>query len=261
MRVAARGRPTCDAPFTRDVTMTSDTQAVSIQACKHCGSGAPPDAHFCPQCEKILTLARHGDYFSFFGLDRKLGIDVADLEQRFRALSRQFHPDYFYNAAPAERLASLERASYLNDAYRVLRQPLDRVEYLLRIEKMAPKDRRSKAGQVPAAMLEEFFALSEQLDEIRAAREAGAPAGALRSRLAAAAAPLAERRAEHDRRLADLSGQWDAQLDAGRPLEERRRILEALRQLLLERTYVDNLLATLEREQAAAALVNDDTPV
>lgn len=232
--------------------MTSDTQAVSIQACKHCGSSAPPDAHFCPQCEKILTLARHGDYFSFFGLDRKLGIDAADLELRFRTLSRRFHPDYFYNATPAERLASLEHASYLNDAYRVLRQPLDRVEYLLRIEKMAPKDRRSTAGQVPEALLEEFFSLSEQLDEIRMAREAGVPASELNSRLAAVAAPLAERRAEHDRRLADLSRQWDAQLDAGASAAERRKTLEALRELLLERTYVDNLLATLEREQTAA---------
>jgi molecular chaperone HscB len=241
--------------------MTSDTQAVSIQACKHCGAGAPADAHFCPQCEKILTLARHGDYFSFFGLDRKLGIDATDLERRFRALSRQFHPDYFYNATPAERLASLERASYLNDAYRVLRQPLDRVEYLLRIENMAPKDRHSRAGQVPEAQLEAFFSLSEQLDEIRVAREAGTPAGELKSRLAAVAVPISERRAEHDRRLADLSRQWDAQLDADATPAERRKTLEALRELLLERTYVDNLLAALEREQLAAALVGGETPV
>jgi molecular chaperone HscB len=241
--------------------MTSDTQAVSIQACKHCGAGAPADAHFCPQCEKILSLVRHGDYFSFFGLDRKLGIDAADLEQRFRTLSRQFHPDYFYNATPAERLASLERASYLNDAYRVLRQPLDRVEYLLRIEKMAPRDPHARAGQVAKALLEEFFGLSEQLDEVRVAREAGAPAGELKTRLAAVAAPVAERRAEHDRRLADLSRQWDAQLDADAPAAERRKTLEALRDLLLERTYVDNLLATLEREQLAAGLVGGETPV
>jgi molecular chaperone HscB len=241
--------------------MTSDTQAVTIQACKHCGSGAPLDAHFCPQCEKILTIARHGDYFRFFGLDRRLRIDLADLEQRFRTLSRQFHPDYFYNATAAERLASMERASYLNDAYRVLRQPLDRVEYLLRIEKMAPKDRRSTAGQLPEARLEEFFSLSEQLDEIRVAREAGTPAGALRSRLAAVSAPLGQRRAEHERRLDELSREWDDQLAAGAPQAERRKTLELLRELLLERTYVENLVSALEREEAAAALLNDDTPV
>jgi hypothetical protein len=45
-----------------------------------------------------------------------LTIDAADLDRRFRELSRKFHPDFYYNAAPAERMASLERSSYLNDA-------------------------------------------------------------------------------------------------------------------------------------------------
>src|SRR5512136_621635 len=169
----APGTEARDGRFSLGPTMTSDTQAVSIQACKHCGSGAPPDAHFCPQCEKILTLARHGDYFSFFGLDRKLGIDAADLEQRFRALSRQFHPDYFYNATPTERLASLERASYLNDAYRVLKQPLDRAEYLLKLEGLPIVGQHQDAHELPAGVLEEVFALNEELDAIREAREQG----------------------------------------------------------------------------------------
>ncbi|PYR12226.1 MAG: Fe-S protein assembly co-chaperone HscB, partial [Acidobacteria bacterium] len=99
--------------------------------CRSCGAGAPVDAHFCPQCSKILSLGRHGDYFAFMGLPRKLKIDSRLLEERFRGLSRQFHPDYFYNADPGERRASLERSSYLNDAYRTLRNPISRIEYLL----------------------------------------------------------------------------------------------------------------------------------
>src|SRR4029077_18365477 len=101
--------------------------AAAPQACPNCGSGALLDAHFCPQCTKILPLPRPADYFSFLGLPRKLTIDAADLGQRFRALSRQFHPDYFYNATISERRASLERSSYLNDAYRTLRQPAPRI--------------------------------------------------------------------------------------------------------------------------------------
>ena len=117
----------------------SSTSTPTVQICKTCGGGAAVDVHFCPQCTKILTLGRQGDYFAFLGLPRKLNLDLADLEQRFRALSRQFHPDYFYNATPAERRASLERSSYLNDAYRTLRQPITRLEYLLSLEGM---DRR-----------------------------------------------------------------------------------------------------------------------
>jgi hypothetical protein len=114
---------------------------------------------------------------------------------------------------------------------------------------------------VPEALLEEFFSLSEQLDEIRVAREAGGPIGALRSRLAAVAAPLSRRRVEHERRLDELCRRWDEALDAGVPPAERRKTLEALRELLLERTYVDNLVAALEREESAVALLGDDTPV
>src|SRR5262245_55543869 len=77
------------------------------------------------------------DFFSFLGLPRKLRIDMADLEQRYRAFSRQFHPDYFYNATPAERRGALEKSSYLNDAYRTLKNPIARVEYLLKLEGVA----------------------------------------------------------------------------------------------------------------------------
>jgi molecular chaperone HscB len=230
--------------------MPSDTRGVTIQACKHCGTGAPPDAHFCPQCEKILSVTRHGDYFTFFGLQRKLRIDPEELERRFRGLSRQFHPDYYYNASPAERLASLERSSYLNDAYRVLRQPVERVEYLLRIEGVLPKDRREQVKEVPEGLLEEVFAMNEELDMIRASRASGADRAALRARLAAARRPIEAKAADHDRRLDALMEQWDRGAEAGVPATEQRKTLEALRALLLERTYVDNLLATLQREEA-----------
>ena len=111
--------------------MSLPSSAPTMQACQSCGAGAPLDAHFCPQCTKILPLPRQADYFGFLGVPRKLNLDAADLERRFRSLSRQFHPDYFYNATPVERRASLERSSCLNDAYRTLRQPGARIEYLL----------------------------------------------------------------------------------------------------------------------------------
>jgi len=204
--------------------------------------------HFCPQCDRILTLTRHGDYFSFFGLPRKLGVDLADLERRFRDLSRRFHPDYYYNASTTERLASLERASYLNDAYRVLRQPLDRIEYLLKLEGMAGGGHQesSRPGQ---GMLDEVFTLNEELDEIRAARQAGVPAAVLRERLEAARRPIDARAERQERQIEELAARWDAQLDAGAPAAERKATLEALERLLQERSYIANLLSTVKREE------------
>ena len=175
-------------------------RAESTLECRTCGAGAPVDEHFCPQCTRILALDRHGDYFTFFGLPRQLNLDQKELEARFRELSRKFHPDYFYNAAPAERLASLERSSYLNDAYRTLRQPMSRVEYLLQVEGMPAGGNGEGSKQVPASLLEEVFALNEELDEVREMRASGAPPEAWKARLERArevAEGLAEQRAEH----------------------------------------------------------------
>jgi molecular chaperone HscB len=226
----------------------SSLPAPTLQVCRDCGGGAPVDVHFCPQCTKILSLGRHGDYFSFLGLPRKLNIAAADLDQRFRALSRQFHPDYFYNAPQGERRASLERSSYLNDAYRTLRHPVARIEYLLDQEGFAPKSPQDASKQVPPVLLEEVFALNEELDEIRDLRAGGASADEWKARLDRARQPIETRRAEHERQLQELSDRWDRLLDAGAPAAERDAALAGLRDRLLERNYINNLLAGIERE-------------
>ena len=241
--------------------MASPITTRTLQVCRNCGGGAPVDVHFCPQCSQILTIGRHGDYFAFLGVPRKLNLDAADLEQRFRALSRQFHPDYFYNATPAERRASLERSSYLNDAYRTLRNPIARAEYLLGLEGFSPRSQDSTAGsdanqgggppKVPAAMLEEVFALNEELDEVRDLRSSGAAAEVWRAKLDRARAPIEAKRVAHEAELQDLSMRWDALgADCGADGCERQAILSALRERVLERNYITNLLEGIERELA-----------
>jgi molecular chaperone HscB len=224
-----------------------------IQFCRTCGGGAPVDVHFCPQCTKILTLGRQGDYFAFIGVPRKRNLDLADLEQRFRQLSRQFHPDFFYNASPSERLASLERSSYLNDAYRTLKQPISRIAYLLELEGIwttADKGDGNASKQVPPALLEEVFALNEELDEVRSLRERGAPVDQRRQRLEHAAKPIEMKRAEHEAQLQTLAARWDA-LPPDAIDDERKAVLNALRERMLERNYINNLLGTIERELSA----------
>jgi molecular chaperone HscB len=206
------------------------------------------EAHFCPQCKKILPLGRQSDYFAFLGLPRKLNLEASDLEQKFRALSRQFHPDYFYNAPPAERRASLERSSYLNDAYRTLKQPGARVEHLLAIEGYAQGGSGQASKEVPPALLEEVFALNEELDDIRELKARGASADERRARLQQARRPIEDKRVEHEAQLKDLSARWDALVDRGAGDAERRPVLAALRERMLERNYIGNLLAGIERE-------------
>jgi molecular chaperone HscB len=213
------------------------------------------DVHFCPQCSQILTIGRHGDYFAFLGVPRKLNLDASDLEQRFRALSRQFHPDYFYNATPNERRASLERSSYLNDAYRTLKNPIARVEYLLGLEGFSARgpgenvDDAPAGASVPAALLEEVFALNEELDEVREMRTSGAAPEVWRAKLERARAPIEAKQAAHEAELTELSARWDALgTDCGADGCEREAILGALRERVLERNYINNLLEGIERE-------------
>src|SRR5262249_27403580 len=147
---------------------------------------------------------------------------------------------------PAERRASLERSSYLNDAYRTLRSPIARVEYLLSLEGYAAKGPEDASKQVPPALLEEVFALNEELDEIRERRANGAPAGEWKPRLERARAPIEAKRDAHERQLRELSARWDALAEAGDP--RRRDVLSALRERVLERNYINNLLAGIQRE-------------
>ncbi len=183
------------------------------------------------------------DYFAFLGLPRRLMLDMPVLEQRFRELSREYHPDYFYNASQRERLESLEKSSHLNDAYRTLRDPAARIEYLLSLEGLPVTKAGEGSPKVPPALLEEVFALNEELDGIREARESGADAASLQARLAAARQPIEQKRDAHERELRELGARWDAEQD--------RATLEALRERMLERNYINNLLATIDREMNA----------
>jgi hypothetical protein len=102
---------------------------------------------------------------------------------------------------------------------------------------------------VPPGLLEEVFALNEELDEIRELRESGADHAGLRARLDAARQPIDRKREEHEARLAELAALWDSQEQASD--QDRRATLEALRERLLERNYINNLLATIDREAAS----------
>src|SRR5499425_2802194 len=142
------------------------------------------------------ATTRDGDYFAIFGLPRKLWIEMSELEQKFLQMSWKLHPDNFVNASEEERELSLKRSSELNDAYRTLRDPIARVEYLLAIE--GERKEGEKKQQAPPELLEEVFELNESLDELREAQASGADIAALKSRLQAAERNFQERLDEVD---------------------------------------------------------------
>src|SRR5713226_3659443 len=125
-----------------------------------------------------------GDHFSLFEVPRKLWIEMSPLEKKFLELSWKLHPDKFVNASAEEQELSLKRSSELNDAYRVLRDPVARVEYLLGLEGMRKEGEHKQ--QAPPELLEEVFELNESLDELREAKASGGNLASLKSRLESA---------------------------------------------------------------------------
>jgi len=212
--------------------------------CPHCGAQSE-DVHFCSACGKILPLAAGSDYFSFFGLPRKLRLDESALESRFYALSRQLHPDYFMQATEAERQASVERATRLNDAYRTLRDRTARVQYLLQLA--GYKEAEKKA---PPDLLEEVFELNMQIEELKAAKQMGDQDEVEQARAALAEAldGLTAKLKEIDAQLFAAFADWDAAVDRGADERQGKPVLDRMSEWLSQRSYLRNLVRDIREE-------------
>jgi molecular chaperone HscB len=232
------------------------TSAVSSVACWSC-SAATGGAHFCPACGKIQPLPAGADYFAFFGMPRKLVFDLNALEQKFHSLSWKLHPDNFVRTSEFERQLSLDRSSQLNDAYRTLRDPIARVEYLLSTAGMRKEGQKKQ--QAPPELLEEVFELNESLDELRSARESGGSdteVASLRSKLQAAQRKFEASLADVDAELSRVSAEWDRVIEATNASDTndaaRRKIMERMNEILNRRSYIRNLVASTQKELLGA---------
>jgi molecular chaperone HscB len=223
-------------------------EGVPASACWNCKASVQ-GAHFCATCGKIQPLVAGADYFSFLELPRKLAIDPAALEGKFHTLSWKLHPDNFVRASEFERNVSLERSSELNDAFRTLRDPIGRIDYLL--EYLGVRKEGTTKQQAPPELLEEVFELNESLDELRDARSSGGDTAALRERLTGAQKHFQQLLAEVDSDLATGSRDWDAAIDANADEPARLAILTRLGDLLNRRAYIRNLVEGVNQEIAA----------
>src|SRR5208282_103131 len=150
-------------------------------------------------------------------------IEMSALEQKFLQLSWKLHPDNFVGATEQERGISLKRSSELNDAYRTLRDPIARVEYLLAIE--GTRKNGENKQQAPPELLEEVFELNESLDELREAKSSGSDTASLKRRLEAAEKNFEGKLSEVDGLLLSKAHEWDAAIDANAEGPARKKIM------------------------------------
>ena len=151
------------------------------------------------------------------------------LEQRFHSLSWKLHPDNFVRATEHERQLSLDRSSQLNDAYRTLRDPVARVEYLLGLSGMRKEGQKKQ--QAPPELLEEVFELNESLDELREARASGGSAAqmaGLRAKLEAAQHKFESSLAGVDQELARVSARMGRRARFRRGRAAKKELMERM---------------------------------
>ena len=182
-------------------------------------------------------------------------VDADELEKRFHQLSWKLHPDNFVRASEHERALSLECSSQLNDAFRTLRDPVSRVEYLLSQAGMRREGQHKQ--QAPPELLEEVFELNESLDELREARQAGGdPADE------GSAGPAARKRAPQVRGEAGSGGHGTRRAcprsGTARSMRTRdrratqKKLMDRMNEALNRRSYIRNLVQSVQKELAEA---------
>ena len=222
----------------------------TTSTCWSCGTMRA--VHFCTACGKLQPPVP-ADYFTFFGFPRKLDLDMAALEKEFYALSRRLHPDVFSQGGAQERAWSLEQSSQLNDAYRTLKDPIKRTEYLLRLEGVELEEQSKQATEkaratgelkkqvVPADLLEEVFELNLHLEELSAQKKLGEDDPALFDEIGKAKLSLEEKYNALFNELKSLWSKWDQAVDTGTE-EQRVKLRDQMLDVLNRRNYIRNLV-------------------
>jgi molecular chaperone HscB len=201
---------------------------VSEKLCWQCGHSAGQSL-FCTSCNALQEPV--SDYYGLLGLPRKLNVPEEQLQSRFYELSRRLHPDLFTRKSETEKRYALDASSILNDAYRTLRDPVKRANYVLKQEGFDIGEQRSK--DVPPELLEEVFDLNMALEEMKSGDDSA------RGQLEAARANFTGLLSAADTELQSQFVKYDASPD--------REILSQIRATLNRRKYIQNLVDEVER--------------
>ena len=233
------------------MTDQTNTEMVVLRngesTCWSCGEMRA--THFCTSCGRVQPPAP-ADHFAFFGLPRRLNLDVARLERDFYELSRKLHPDLYGTAQAREQGWSLEQTSKLNDAYRTLKDPIARTRYLLQLEGVELEEQSKAATEkaratgeikkqvVPPDLLEDVFELNMQLEEMRMQKKMSEDDPALFEEIGKQKLAL---EARQDALLEELTGYW-RQWDQAQNDAERAKVRDKMVDLLNRRNYIRNLV-------------------
>lgn len=112
------------------------------------------------------------DFFSLFDLPRRFRLDSTVLDQRYRALQAEVHPDKAAHLPAAEQRLAMQRATQVNEAYQTLRDPLRRGRYLLHLAGVDTQEETNTA--MPLDFLMQQMEWREALEQVRTGRDLAA---------------------------------------------------------------------------------------
>ena len=186
------------------------------------------------------------DPFATLGAPRRFDLDLTALEKTHRELSRALHPDKFAQAGASERRAALEKAANVNEAWRILRDPIRRAEALFRVEGIAVGE--ANEPKASAAFLMDVMEEREALAEARAARDL--------PKVRVLATGIAQRARDAEEKL--IAGF----ANGTPPKDELLRLLPTLGELRFYRRFLDEVEAIEEEaeEQQMARAGSEASP-
>jgi molecular chaperone HscB len=196
----------------------------------------------CPNCYKMLPIPESENYFQFFGLKNQLNIDLEELERKFFEFCKECHPDFFTNCQDAEKDVCISRMSFINNAYKVLKDPISRAKYLLRLERGETTEDKKK---VPRELLFEVMELQEKIELVKSEKDT--------ENIRILNEEINQMKTEFENKinnlnieLSNLFTKWDTLVD-DKKNNLRQTVLEDINNNLLVRTYLLNLISTLNR--------------
>lgn len=132
--------------------------------CFFCRARNKTSSLFCENCQKILPA--NTDFFSKFGYQESFTIDTEDLNKKYLSMQSKTHPDLFVKKSEIEQTLALTVSSYLNDAYKILKDDIARSKYILELHNIDLEQTAQTYLKTDPEFLEEVMDLNEEKMDI-----------------------------------------------------------------------------------------------
>ena len=119
---------------------------------------------------KALTSSGLQNHFELFGLAPAFALESEALERSYRDIQSRVHPDRFAHAGDAERRASLQWTTRVNEAYRTLKDPVQRGKHILELHGVDVAFETNT--QMPSEFLLQQLELREEVESATAGKDA-----------------------------------------------------------------------------------------